>query len=116
MLAEEQRTQFKAEVARLKLKGGPPRRDGLLQVIGGGLMAAGTIAVFVVYELSLSQKDPRNISSQQILATGFLALALVGAALFVAGSLARLLRLWLLRQLYESQAHVDQLEAAIRDR
>lgn len=116
MLAEERRAQFKADVAHLKLKTGTSRRDGILQIVGAVLMAVGTIAVFIVYEVSLSQKDPRNISSQQILAAGFVAVTLVGVALFVAGTLARIMRLWLLRQLYESQAHVDQLEAAIRDR
>jgi hypothetical protein len=43
-------------------------------------------------------------------------MAVVGAALFLVGSIARVLRVWLLRQLYEGQAHVEQLSAALRDR
>jgi hypothetical protein len=35
----------------------------------------------------------------------------VGAAVFLRYSLARFLRFWLLRQLYEGQAQVDQLVA-----
>jgi len=36
--------------------------------------------------------------------------------LMVVGAIARVLRVWLLRQLYEGQAHVDQLTAAVRER
>ena len=66
--------------------------------------------------MSLHQSDQRNIASEQILAIGFLSVTVVGAALFLVGSVARVLRVWLLRQLYEGQAHVDQLTAAVRQR
>jgi len=115
-LAEQQREQFKSDVAHMKLKTGTSRRDSAMQIIGIVLMLAGAIAAFIIYEASLHQKDQRNISSQQILATAFLAVTLIGVALFVVGFLARILRLWLLRQLYEGQAHIDQLDAAIRQR
>ena len=45
-----------------------------------------------------------------------LALAVVGAAVFLRYSLARFLRFWLLRQLYEGQAHIDQVVAALGER
>ena len=45
-----------------------------------------------------------------------LAVTAVGAAVFLRYSLARFLRLWLLRQLYEGQAHVDQVAEAVRTR
>jgi hypothetical protein len=116
MLAEERREQFKADVAEMKLKTGASRRDSLFQIAGGLLMLIGVVAVFLAYEASLHQKDQRNIGSEQILAIAFLTLAVVGAALFLVGSIARVLRVWLLRQLYEGQAHVEQLSAALRDR
>ena len=40
-------------------------------------------------------------------------LTLIGAALFLRYSMAKFLRFWLLRQIYESQSHVDQLTAAL---
>jgi ABC-type transport system involved in cytochrome c biogenesis permease subunit len=116
MLAEERREQFKADVAQMKLKTGTSRRDGLYQAVGGVVMLAGAIASFLLYEASLSDKDPRNIASKQVLVLAFVVVTIIGAALFVVGSIAKVLRLWLLRQLYEGQAHVDQLAAAVRER
>jgi uncharacterized membrane protein YcjF (UPF0283 family) len=116
MLAEEQREQFKNDIARMKLKSGSSRYDGPLRILGGILMLVGVVAAFIIYEASLSQADARQIASQQILAIAFLGVSLIGVALFVASSLAQLLRLWLLRQLYENQAHVDQLVDAVGQR
>jgi len=116
MLAEERREQFKADVAQMKLKTGSSQRDVALLVVGVVLMLVGAVAAFLLYESSLSASDPRNIASKEIAAVAFLAVTVVGAALFVAASVARVLRLWLLRQLYEGQAHVDQLAAAVRER
>ena len=113
MLAEQEREQFKNDVAQMKLKSGGSRYDGPLRILGGILMLVGVVAAFIIYEASLTQKDPRNIASQQILAIAFLGITLIGVALFVAASLAQLLRLWLLRQLYENQSHVDQLVNAV---
>jgi hypothetical protein len=113
MLAEEQREQFKNDIAQLKLKSGGSRYDGPLRIVGGILMLVGVVAAFIIYEASLSQKNALDLASQQILAIAFLGVTLIGVALFVAASLAQLLRLWLLRQLYENQSHVEQLLDAV---
>jgi uncharacterized membrane protein YcjF (UPF0283 family) len=113
MLAEQQREQFKNDIAQMKLKSGGSRYDGPLRIVGGILMLVGVVASFIIYEASLSQSDPRQIASQQILAIAFLGVTLIGVAVFVAASVAQLLRLWLLRQLYENQSHVDQLVNAV---
>jgi hypothetical protein len=39
----------------------------------------------------------------------------LGGALFLRYSMAKFLRFWLLRQLYEGQAHVDEVVAAMGD-
>jgi hypothetical protein len=106
--------KFRADVAQLKLHTGGQRRDTILQVVGALLMLAGLVVALVTYEASLNQSSALNIGSEQILATAMLALTVIGAALFVFASLARFLRLWLLRQLYEGQAHLDQLMEAVR--
>ena len=108
--------KFKADVERLRLKTSNARRDTAVQVVGVALMLGGAAATFIAYEVSLSQRDARNIASEQILALGMLALVVIGAALFVFASLAKFLRLWLLRQLYEGQAHVDAVVDALRPR
>ena len=45
-----------------------------------------------------------------------LAITVVGTGLYVVGALARVLRLWLLRQLVESQDRMDQLTEALKER
>jgi hypothetical protein len=116
MLAEERRDQFKADVAQMKLKTGTSRFDTLMMGVGGVAMLVGVVAAFLLYETSLSASDPRNIASKEVAAVAFLAVTVIGAALFLTGAIARVLRVWLLRQLFEAQAHVDQLSAAVRER
>jgi hypothetical protein len=89
-------------------------RDGLYQTVGAIAMAAGVVLAFVAYQLSLSKDDQRDIQSLQILAISMLALSVVGAAVFLRYSIARFLRFWLLRQLYEGQAHIDQVVAVLQ--
>ncbi len=104
--------QLRRDAAELKVgKGGG--RDGLYQAAGAVAMAAGVAVAFLAYQLSLGKDDSRDIQSLQILALSMLALAIAGAAVFVRYSLARFLRFWLLRQLYEGQAHIDQVVAAL---
>ena len=107
--------RLKSDAAELNVSKGAAR-DGLWQTVGAVAMAAGVVLAFVAYQLSLGKDDPRDIDSLQILAVAMLALAVVGAAVFLRYSLARFLRFWLLRQLYEGQAHIDQVVAAMGDR
>lgn len=111
MLAEQRREQFKTDVAQMKLKTGGSRRDGVTQIVGMLLMIVGVVAAFIAYSASLSQSNI-DVASSQIMAIAFLAVTVAGAALYLAGAIAKVLRLWLLRQLYEGQSHVDQLAAA----
>ena len=107
--------RLKSDAAELNVSKGAAR-DGLWQALGGAAAAAGVILAFFAYQMSLNKNDPRDIDSLQILAIAMLALAVVGAAVFVRYSLARFLRFWLLRQLYEGQAHIDQVVAALAER
>ena len=107
--------RLKSDAAELNVSKGAAR-DGLWQTLGGLAAAVGVVMAFVAYQLSLGKDDPRDIDSLQILAISMLALAVVGAAVFLRYSLARFLRFWLLRQLYEGQAHIDQVVAALGDR
>src|SRR5580704_3706087 len=109
MLTEDKMDRFKSDVADLKLKTGGQRRDGAVQVVGMVLMVVGVVAAVLLYEASLHQSDARNIASEEILALGALGLTVIGAALFVVGALSRFLRLWLLRQLSEGPAPLDQV-------
>ncbi|WP_007516917.1 MULTISPECIES: hypothetical protein [Pseudofrankia] len=108
--------QFKADVSRLKVRTGDGRRDGVLQIVGIALMVVGIVVDLVVYTSSRNLNDPRDIQSDIILAIAFLAVAGAGAALFLYASLARFLRFWLLRQVYESQSQIDQVVAVFQPR
>ena len=107
--------RLKSDAAELNVSKGAAR-DGLWQIVGAIAMAVGVVMAFVAYQLSLGKDDTRDIQSLQILALAMLALAVVGAAVFLRYSLARFLRFWLLRQLYEGQSHIDQVVAALGER
>ena len=107
--------RLKTDAAELKVGGGAGR-DGLYQAAGAVAMGVGVAVALLAYSMSLGKDDSRDIQSLQILAIAMLALAIVGAAVFVRYSLARFLRFWLLRQLYEGQAHIDQVVTALGDR
>ena len=106
--------RFRAEAAALQVKTGGAGRDRALQIAGAVAMGAGIVVGLVAYQSSLSAADPRDVQSSQILAIAMLGLVVAGAAVFLRYSLGRFLRFWLLRQLYEGQAHVDELVAAMR--
>lgn len=118
MLVDERREQFKTDVNALKLKSHGGRRDGLWRGIGAALMVVGVVGAFLAYLMSLSvvSKNALDATSDQVLATAFLALTVLGAALYLAGAIASVLRLWLLRQLYEGQQQAEQLADVLRER
>jgi hypothetical protein len=104
--------RLEQEAANLKVASSA-KRDGLYQAAGAVAMVAGVVLAFVAYQSSLGKSDPRDIESLTILAVAMLALAVTGGAVFLRYSLARFLRFWLLRQLYEGQSHIDQIVGAL---
>jgi hypothetical protein len=107
--------RFKTEAAELNLKAGNPGREGLYQTIGLIAVVAGIVIAFLAFGGSQSMDDARDIQSQTILAIGGLALTVGGGIVFLRYSLGKFLRLWLLRQMYEGQAHVDQIVEHIKN-
>jgi uncharacterized membrane protein YcjF (UPF0283 family) len=107
---------FAAAVSEKKLKTGSASRDGAVRVAGLVAMVVGVVGAFVAYQLSTGYDDSRDIGSAQILAVAFLAVGVLGVGLYVAGALSQLMRLWLLRQVVESQERHDELIAALRSR
>jgi uncharacterized membrane protein len=114
VVTDDKIEEFRAAVADLKLRSGRQRSDLIKEIVGAVLMVGGFVAGLIVYESSLSQGSALNLASEQILALTMLGLVVIGAALFVSGTMARFLRVWMLRQLYEGQAQVDQLVQSIR--
>jgi hypothetical protein len=114
VVTDDKIEEFRAAVADLKLRSGRQRSDLIKEIVGAVLMVGGFVAGLIIYESSLSQGSALNLASEQILALTMLGLVVIGAALFVSGTMARFLRVWMLRQLYEGQAHVDHLVESIR--
>jgi hypothetical protein len=113
MQTNERIERFKAEAAELNLKTGNPNKEGLLQILGVVLMVVGVAVALLVYSSSLNLDDQRDIQSNIILAIAMLGVSIAGAAIFLRYSMAKFLRFWLLRQMYEGQSHVDQVVEAL---
>jgi uncharacterized membrane protein YidH (DUF202 family) len=108
--------RFKAEAADLNLKSGNPGTESKLQALGVVLMVVGILVNVLLYMSSLNIDDQRDIQSNIILGLGMAAMSVVGAALFLRYSLAKFLRFWLLRQLYEGQSHIEEVVDAVNRR
>lgn len=103
---------FTTAVSEKKLK--TSSRDGAVRAGGLAAMVIGVVGVIVVFQISRSASDSRDLQSFQILAMAFLGVCVLGAGLYVAGALSQLMRLWLLRQVIESQERHEELLAALR--
>jgi uncharacterized membrane protein YeaQ/YmgE (transglycosylase-associated protein family) len=114
--ATDRSAAFAAAVSESKLNAPNATADKLGRTLGIGFMILGVVGTFVAYNSSRSMDDSRNVASMQILALVFLAFTVVGAAIYLAGSVAKVLRLWLLRQLVESQDRMDQLTEALKQK
>ena len=108
-------TQFKAEIAEMKLKTGRARSENLLQLVGVVLMIAGIVLALGAYAASLNVTATPGTNVDVLDSTSYIPLAIAGAAISMTGgflflrySLARFLRFWLLRQAYEQRAAIDE--------
>ncbi|MGY1812518.1 hypothetical protein [Blastococcus sp. SYSU D00820] len=116
MLTEQRREQFTTEVEQVKLKGDQSKGDARARITGIVFMVVGVIGAFLCYNASLNMDDLRDVGSYQTLAVAMTALTVAGAALYLAGAVAKVLRLWLLRQLMDNQTQTDRIAAALADR
>ena len=102
-IAEAERVErFKGDIEALKLKTGRAPREGALQTLGAVLMVAGIVMGFIGYSSSLntdvSVKGQLDSSSYLTLAVIGVAVTVAGTGMFIRYSLAKFLRVWLLRQ------------------
>ncbi len=97
--------EFEAELARMKVRNSSPDAEARFLVTGIVLMPLGLVLVLAGW---FGASGTTEFSSQipYVLSGGVLGLGLtvVGAALFLRYSLARYLRFWLLRLVYEERA------------
>jgi hypothetical protein len=107
--------QFKSEIAAMKLKTARTSTENALQILGAVLMVVGIVIAFGAYRASLNvtaapgtSVDLLDSNSYTPLAIGGLAVTLAGGFLFLRYSLAKFLRFWLLRQIYEQRVAIDE--------
>ena len=107
--------EFEAELARLRIRSSSPTTEERLLVAGLAMMPIGLILIIVGYigasgTTEFSDQIPYLISGALL----GLGLIVIGAVLFLRYSLARFMRFWLLRLIYEertrSEAHVAALD------
>ena len=110
--------QFKTDIAGMRLKTGRANAERLLEVCGAVLMVGGIVLALGAYIASLnvsatpgSNVDVLDSNSYTPLAIAGLAISITGGFLFLRYSLARFLRFWLLRQVYEQRAAIDEVSA-----
>jgi len=97
-------SEFEAEVAGLRIKGGSIERERQLTTVGMALAIAGIVVAVIMVFLSSSASDSRD--SLTYISGGILGLvlAVVGAVMWLRYSLTHYLRYWLLRLIYEERA------------
>ena len=113
-MTNERVERFKTEAADLNLKAGSASRDTQLQILGLVLMIVGVGVALITYMSSLNMESSLDVQSSIDLCIAMLALSVLGGALFIRYSISKFLRLWLLRQSYESQSHIDQIVEAVK--
>ncbi|HEY4333902.1 MAG TPA: hypothetical protein VGM78_15080, partial [Ilumatobacteraceae bacterium] len=105
--------KFKGDIESMKLKTGRASRENTLQTVGVVLMVLGVVVGIVGYRASLntdiSVKGQLDASSYLTLAVIGVAVTIAGTGMFIRYSLAKFLRVWLLRQSYENQANIERI-------
>jgi hypothetical protein len=101
--------QFEADLAELRIVDPSASRDQLALRLGVAGMAVGVVLPIVAYALSHGTTNPLEQRDALILALLGVASAVVGAALFLKGSLSGFLRFWLVRDLHERRVQTDRI-------
>ena len=113
-MTNERVERFKGEAAGLNLKAGSAARDTQLQILGLLIMVVGVAGAFLYALASHSTTNNFDIETDMIYAVAMLSLTVLGMAIFLRYSIGKFLRLWLLRQMYEGQSHIDQVVDALK--
>ena len=98
---ESRVSQFKAEIADVRVRRPSPGGERGLLITGVVLMVVGAVIGLVAYLQSQSEDLILDQNELIILALFGVALTVIGAALFLRYSFARFLRYWLIRLIYE---------------
>ena len=101
--------QFKHDIAEMQVKDPAAGRDRLALRGGFALMIIGIIVTIVAYAQSHNTSNPLAQNDALIIALIGVAATVMGAALFLKGSLSTFFRFWLARLIYEQKAQTDRI-------
>ena len=115
MEQEQQRIeQFKEEIAGLGLRAPGDATERPWFVGGVALVVAAAVAIFIGWWGASGTSDPSQ-QSPYLISGGSLgvALAAIGGALIVRSTMARYLRFWFIRMVYEERMQTDRTVEAL---
>ena len=108
--------KFAADVAAMQVKtSGNPAAEKAASTLGVMLMIAALVIGVGSFVNAGSQDNA--LDQNELIVLGFVcvSMAIIGAALWLRTALVRFWRFWMLRSLYEGQAHLDEIVNAIRN-
>ncbi|WP_040801392.1 hypothetical protein [Nocardia higoensis] len=108
-MTETRAERFVRELQTMKIPDPAAGRSGLWLRTGIALMVAGPVLALLAYFMSHGTTDPLAQRDAIVLALLGIALAVVGAALFLRYSLTNFLRFWLARQSYDIDRLADRV-------
>ncbi len=109
-MAEQNRAaEFRAEISQMRQKTGKAGTEQVLQALGVIIMLVGVVLAIIGYFASTNTSNSLDQRELVILALLGLAVTIVGAVMFLRYSMARFLRFWLLRQIYENRREMGEM-------
>lgn len=115
-MSSERLARFEQEVAGLKVGVGGSNPERVGTIIGIALGVVGLVVAVIGYSQAQSADRNEFIFRYQILTGIGLAIALIGAVVWIRNSITRYMRWWLVRLVYEQREQTDRLIEAMRNR
>jgi hypothetical protein len=116
MGSDDRIEHFKNEIADLQVKtSGKASAEKAASSFGIFLMVAAILVGIGSFVQSGQEESALDQNELIILAIACITMAVVGAALWIRAALVKFWRFWMLRSLYEGQAHLDEVVKAIRE-